>query len=222
MAHRLAARFDFMPTQASIWPNRNAGASAPSFEPASGRRFDTGIPGFDELSTLATGNIRNLLTGSPSLDRTRNAGANFAASMGLAPAGGTGDFMDRWNYDLYGSQADTRREQGLADLLNLMRGTSGTVVGTPGEILGAENQQAQRASSERLASNDLGERSREFNLTHQLERDRFNELMRQFGMQFPEEQRQFDVNSMLNLNRQGIDYAALLPSYLNSFNNLLP
>lgn len=155
--------------------------------------FNTGIPGFEALSQIASSNVKDLLSGAPSLARNRNAGATFAASMGLAPAGGTGDFMDRWNYDLYGNQADARKQAGLSNLLNLIQGYSGTVVARPGEIIGSQTAQRGQDISRDIAGAELGQRAYEF------------------GQTFPESQRQFDVRTELErsqLAQQGQQFNA--------------
>ena len=178
-------------------PNASSAPSVPTPLPGlpglpdqSGRKFQTGVPGFDEMSNAASAYNQDLLTGAPSLDRNRNAGANYAASMGLAPGGGNGDFMDRWNYDLYGKETERRKQQGVTNMLSMLQGFSGTAVASPGQILGDE---ASRRSAQ-LQEQQQREQSRQFGLTlaqrEQARRDELDLENRRFGLQT----RQYDEN----------------------------
>jgi hypothetical protein len=178
-----------------IFPNFTGQPATAS--PTGQRKFDTGIPGFDVLAQAQSGNTLDMLTGAPSLDRNRNAGATFAASMGLAPAGGTGDFMDRWNYDLYGQQSDARKQQGNQNLLNMLQAYSGTAVARPGDIMGQETayrgQDIQRElglGNLDLGRANLGENMRQFDIGTGTQASQFN---RSQGQQ----QNQFDANLAL-------------------------
>lgn len=194
------------------WPPTSAATSA------AGRTFDTGIPGFNDLSSIASGNIKDLLTGAPSLALNRNAGATFAAAHGLAPASGTGDFMDRWNYDLYGQQATARKEQGLSDLLNMLQGYSGTAVARPGDILGQETSQRGQDIQKAIADSQLGQRQYEFGQTFPESQRQFNTNTDLQRMQMAQQGAQFNADYAL---RQLLGIGGLGTNMLNSYLNFL-
>src|ERR1035437_9287897 len=80
------------------------------------------LPGFNNLTTSATGDIQSLLNGLPSPSQARTTNAYWGAGAGT-PAGGagtTGDinsFIGARGTDLYGQQAAANQQTGLQDLL---------------------------------------------------------------------------------------------------------
>lgn len=129
------------------------------------RKFATGIPGFDELSQIASGNIRNLLAGTESPDITRNINATWGAGSGLAPGS---EFLKNRAVDLYGRRSEARKSQGMKDLLSTLGTYSGTVVATPGQIMGDEaSRRAEALQAQRMA-----EEQRQFNEQLAFQRER--------------------------------------------------
>ncbi len=76
----------------------------------------------------------------------------------------TSDFLRNRGFDLYRREGDKRKQTGLQDLLSLIGGYSGTVAPTPGQQIGQQESQADRAqrASEASASNALGNRRQDF------------------------------------------------------------
>lgn len=129
------------PTVPKTGTNPGAGMpSLPGLPDAGSRTFATGIPGFDELSGIASGNVRNLLEGTEDPSITRNLNAAFGAGSGLAPGS---EFLNNRAIDLYGQRGAARKQQGFNDLLSMLGTYSGTVTATPGQVLGNEEQQRQ-------------------------------------------------------------------------------
>ena len=89
------------------------------------------IPGFSNLTSTASGNIGELLNGLPSPSLARNAGAYFGANSGMPGS----EFVRNRGFDLYNTQSNQMKQQGLGDLLGLLGGVSGRAVATPGESL---------------------------------------------------------------------------------------
>lgn len=139
------------------------GYSAPRTNTNDPSRFaiNTVLPGLPGLTKSATDVIGNLLNGMPSVDQARQANAYFGASSGLDP---TSDFLRNRGYDLYGAKGEERKQTGLKDLLALIGGYSGTVAPTPGQQIGQEESQADRAqrAAEAAMSNALGTRRQDF------------------------------------------------------------
>jgi hypothetical protein len=129
-----------------------------------------GVPGFNRLSSTATGNIQNLLSGVPSAAPTQRANAYFGASSGMPGS----DFVRNRGFDLYGEKSEDYKQRGLQDFLSLLQGYSGTVMPTAGQQL--ETQQFNA---------NLGNRQREFdvNQANQQQAQNFNEL--QWGKDRP-------------------------------------
>ena len=123
--------------------------------------INTAIPGLPGLTKNATDIIGNLLTGLPSPDQARQENAYFGAGSGLDP---TSDFLRNRGYDLYGQKAEQRKQTGLQDLLALIGGYSGTVAPTPGQQIGQEESQADRAqrAAEAAMQDALGTRRQDF------------------------------------------------------------
>jgi hypothetical protein len=99
------------------------------------------LPGFNNLTTSATGDIQSLLSGLPSPSQARTTNAYWGAGAGT-PAGGagtTGDinsFIGARGTDLYGAEAAANRQTGLQDLLQ----TIGTYSSPALQAQGQANQ----------------------------------------------------------------------------------
>lgn len=92
------------------------------------------IPGLDNLTGRASENVNNLLSGMPSFGPTQRAGAFAGVRSGMPSS----DFIRNRNFDLYNEKADTYRQRGFDDFLQLLKGASGTIAPTPGEQAGNE------------------------------------------------------------------------------------
>lgn len=92
------------------------------------------IPGLNDLSQTASGNIQDLLSGLPSASWARTTNAYWGAGAGQPNPGGAGTFAGNRGADLYHLQANQNQQQGLDDLLKMVQGYSGTVASTPGQI----------------------------------------------------------------------------------------
>ncbi len=131
--------------------------------PISGSVSTAGVPGFNRLSTTATGNIQNMLSGMPSAGPTKRANAYFGAGSGMPGS----DFVRNRGYDLYGEKADKYQQEGLDNFLKLLSGYSGTVMPTAGQQI--ETQQFNA---------NLANRGREFDINEagQQQQQAFNEM----------------------------------------------
>lgn len=133
----------------------------PTNSNAPGSGILSALPGLPGLTKSSTDIISNLLNGLPSVDQARQSNAYFGAASGLDP---TSDFLRNRGYDLYGQKAEQRKQTGLQDLLALIGGYSGTVAPTPGQEIGQQESQADRAqrAAEAAAQNALGNRQQDF------------------------------------------------------------
>lgn len=93
------------------------------------------VPGLDNLTGAAAGDVGNLLNGLPSPSVARRSNAYFGTRSGMPSS----DFVRNRGFDLYGQQADQYRQRGFDDFLQLLKGASGTIAPTPGEQ--SQNQQ---------------------------------------------------------------------------------
>lgn len=117
------------------------------------------IPGFENMSGAAGGNIMQLLGGMPSASPARRANAYFGASSGMPGS----DFVRNRGYDLYGEQAEGYKQRGLDNFLKLLQGYSGTVAPTAGQ----EIQNNQFGA-------DLDFRQRQADIDNALNREKLN------------------------------------------------
>lgn len=106
------------------------------------------IPGLSGMTSQATSNITNLLSGnaSPSLARTTNA--FWGVGAGQPATSDINSFIGQRGTDLYGQQSQANQQTGLGNLLSLIQGYSGNV-GTSASEQQQNNQfgasQAQQA-----------------------------------------------------------------------------
>ena len=91
--------------------------------------LNNAVPGLDNLTRSASGDVGSLLNGLPSPSVARRANAYFGTRSGVPSS----DFVRNRGFDLYGQQADQYRQRGFDDFLNLLKGASGTIAPTPGE-----------------------------------------------------------------------------------------
>lgn len=142
------------------------------------QQFEDAIPGFGELTSTATGNIKNLLSGLPSVDQTRLDNAYYGAGTGL---GSTSPFLINRGRGLYGERAAANRQTGLQNFLSLIGAYSGNVVPNVGQqqqesqfgrslALQRSEGAAGRASQESLAEQQLREQQRQFDIENNVGR----------------------------------------------------
>jgi hypothetical protein len=114
----------------------NQPATAPITPVTGGNNFlESILPGINNLTSTATGNIQNLLSGLPSVSAARQSNAYFGAQSGMPGS----DFVRNRGYDLYGQQAQQRQQTGLEDLLQTIGTYSSPALGAQGQAL--QNQQ---------------------------------------------------------------------------------
>lgn len=111
------------------------------------------VPGLSRNFSSASGNINELLGGLPSPSLARNASAYMGIQSGMPGS----DLIRNKGFDLYNSQSNQMKQQGLQDLLGLLGGVSGTAVATPGQAL--QDKQASGQLGLGYGNLDLGNRS---------------------------------------------------------------
>lgn len=119
----------------------------------------TVIPGLDDTLATASGNIDELLSGNVSPSIARNASAYMGVASGMPGS----EFVRNRGFDLYNTQGNAMKRQGLGDLLSLLQGVSGTVAPTTGQSL--QNEQFNRG---------LDQSASQFGQTMGLQRDEFD------------------------------------------------
>lgn len=135
--------------------------------PASGSNVQTlqqSIPGLENMTGAASGNILDLLNGNVSPSIARNANAYFGAQAGQPATGGAGTFIGNRGADLYNQQSNAAKQQGLGNLLNMIGTYSGNV-GT------SANQQQQNNQF----NQSLGQNAYQFDQTNAL--NQFNAMI---------------------------------------------
>lgn len=108
------------------------------------------LPGLQGMTKSATGIIQSELGGMPNPAETRTANAAWGVANGLAPAQGM-DFLNQRGSRLYRSEIENRKRTGLQDLLSFLKGYSGTVSATPGQILQTNQRGAQDSFENAMA-----------------------------------------------------------------------
>jgi hypothetical protein len=118
------------------------------------------IPGLRTMTGGASQIIQNELGGMPSPTETRTANAAWGAAAGLPP--GT-PFLENRGMRLYRGEVENRQRQGIQDLLAFLRGYSGTVSATPGQLLqyGQQQQQSSFENAMNLIAQQLAERQKQ-------------------------------------------------------------
>lgn len=106
------------------------------------------LPNLQQMTGGATALIQSELGGMPSPAETRTANAAWSAGAGLPP--GT-PFAENRGRRLYQSEVDARKRQGLQDYLSFLRGASGTISATPGQLLNYGQRQQENTFEDALA-----------------------------------------------------------------------
>lgn len=109
------------------------------------------VPGLTGLTTSATNLIGSQLGGMPSPAETRTANAAWGAGAGLSP--GT-PFLENRGRRLYQSEIENRQNTGLQNLLRFLQGYSGTVAGTPGQLMAEGARSTQQEFENELSTID--------------------------------------------------------------------
>src|ERR1035437_2213125 len=83
------------------------------------------LPGFNNLTTSATGDIQSLLSGLPSPSQARTTNAYWGAGAGTpaggaAGAGNINSFIGARGTDLYGAQAQANQQTGIDNLMKMI------------------------------------------------------------------------------------------------------
>lgn len=148
------------------------------------------FPNAAATQSAVSGNTLSRLRGELSpetLSAIQDRAARFGMSAGIPGSGVSGSYGRK----LLGQTIEGLQSQGLQDYLNTLRTYSGTLMPTTGEQLGAETSRYATdvgAATSRYGE-DVGARTAANSLAQQAY---------QFGLTFPETQRQFDVNTELN------------------------
>lgn len=103
------------------------------------------LPGLDKATGAATANTTQLLTGLPSASPVQRSNAYFGAASGMPGS----DFVRNRGFDLYGEKAESYKKRGFDDFLALLKGASGTITPTTGELTQSalQNQNLQQQQS---------------------------------------------------------------------------
>lgn len=160
-------------------------------------------PNLSATQGQASANTLSRLRGELSpetLDAIQDTAARFGISSGMPLGSGGNTITGNLGRKLVGASVEGLQSQGLQDYLATLQGYSGTLMPTPGDVIGADTSRYGIDTGARTSSNALGEQRRQFNLT------------------FPESVRQFDVQTG-NQNQQY--YAGLGRDYLNSYLSFL-
>ena len=91
--------------------------------------LESSIPGFNGLSSSASGLINDLINGNPSTAPARSKAAFFGVNSGMPNSG----LSNAFGYDLYKQEGEARKQRGFDDLLKMLTGYSGTVAPTAGQ-----------------------------------------------------------------------------------------
>lgn len=173
---------------ASYTPKNTATATAAATPPT----LAESIPGLNNMSSAASGNILNLLSGnaSPSLARTTNA--YWGVGAGQPATSDINSFIGQRGTDLYGQQAQANQQTGLQDLLSMIQGYSGNVgLGAGQQQQGQQftqsqaqqagqfaaslaQQAAQSAQQDKQFNQSLGENTRQFDQSQGQQNNQFN------------------------------------------------
>lgn len=181
----------------SITKSGTGGASTTPLDLASTAysNLSSVYPNLGAAQNQASSNILGQLKGELSpetLNAIQDQSARFGVLSGI-PGSGVAQSQGR---KLLGTSVENLQGQGLQNYLNSLKTYSGTLAPTPSDTLGKYGIDTSAATS----AAQLGQQAY------------------QFGQQFPESQRQFDISHALQNSQFG---AGLNQSYLNSYLNLL-
>lgn len=181
-------------------PAAAAPPSAPSYSPFQFQsNFSTIYPNAGATQSTVAGNTLNRLRGELSPE-TLSAIQDHAARFGLGAGIPGSGVSNAYGRKLLGQTVEGLQSQGLQDYLNTLKTYSGTLMPTTGEQLGAET--SRYGTDVGAATSRYGE-----DLSARTAANALGQQAYQFGLTFPESQRQFDVNTEQN--------------YLNNYLNFL-
>lgn len=174
-------------------------SSAPSTTSNFANNFASIYPNAGATQSAVAANTLSRLRGELSpetLSAIQDQAARFGMGAGIPGSGVSGSYGRK----LLGQTIEGLQSQGLQDYLNTLKTYSGTLMPTTGEQLGAETSRyaTDVGSATSRYGEDVGARTAANSLAQQAY---------QFGLTFPESQRQFDVLSEQN--------------YLNNYLNFL-
>lgn len=118
--------------------------------------FQKYIPGFNGLTSAASGNIGAQLSGLPSTGRAKTKAAYFGATSGMPNSG----VSNALGYSLYGQEAEQQQQQGFENLIAMLTGYSGTVAPTTGQQL--QSSISDRDFQDNRRREDLGRQDAEY------------------------------------------------------------
>lgn len=193
-----------MALQSYIGNNPITTAGSAAINPAQyNTNFSTIYPNLSATQGQVASNTLARLRGELSpetLNTIQDTAARFGIGTGMPLGGGGNTVTGNFGRKLVGQTVEGLQSQGLQDYLNTLKSYSGALMPTTGETIGAETSRYGTDVGARTAANALGQQAY------------------QFGLTFPESQRQFDITSG-NQNEQF--YAGLGQNYLNSYLNFL-
>lgn len=161
--------------------------------------FASIYPNAGATGAAVAGNTLSRLRGELSpetLSAIQDSAARFGMSAGIPGSGISGSYGRK----LLGQTVEGLQSQGLQDYLNTLKTYSGTLMPTTGEQLGAET--SRYGTDVGAATSRYGE-----DVAARTAANALGQQAYQFGLTFPESQRQFDVNTEQN--------------YLNNYLNFL-
>ena len=155
-------------------PNPTTATATPATAANQPQTLAQSIPGLDHMSSAASGNILNLLSGSASPSKARTTNAYWGVGAGQPATSDINSFIGQRGTDLYGQQANANQQTGLQDLLSMIQGYSGNVgLGAGQQQQGQQFTQSQAQQAAQFGAS-LAEQQREFNYTNSL--GQFNAL----------------------------------------------
>lgn len=199
--------------------------TATTVNPTGNARFLSAMediyPDLDKARTQSSSNILSELKGELSPE-TINAIQDEAARFGVTSGMPLSQLAGYKGLRSLGLSTEATQQQGLQDYLNTIKGYSGTLTPTTGEVLGreaateavqaaAERQSAQLASEEEMQRRLLAQQS-------DLEGKRLAEQQAEFGVTSSERAREFDIGQYLT---NQYNYANLANQYLNTYLSML-
>lgn len=130
-------------------------------------------PNLSALQGQVSQNIGNQLNGQLS-PGTLSTLQNQAARLGVSGLGMPGSgISNRAALALLGTSAETQSNAGITNFLNTLRGYSGAITPTSGELLGQQTAREQMGTQEGIAGADLAEKAREFDIQTWLQNQQF-------------------------------------------------
>lgn len=190
--------------------------------------FSSLYPNLSATQGQVSSNTLSRLRGELSpetLNAIQDTAARFGIGAGMPLGGGGNTVTANFGRKLVGQTVEGLQSQGLQDYLNTLQGYSGTLMATPGDIIGAETSRYGidvGAATSRYGT-DVGAATSRYGVDvgARTAANSLGEQARQFDFTFPESQRQFDTSSYLqnqqSNNQLEYNYAGLGQNYLNSY-----